>query len=50
MENTGTFYDSETLDTVLAQTFDLIRQGRPADADALLAEYGLREWLCEPVL
>ena len=46
MQDNGTFYDSRTLDAVLAKVFDHIKNGRAADGDALLDEMGLREFVC----
>lgn len=49
MEPAGTFYDSEQLQTILDQVFTLIREQRPAEADAILQEHNLVEFVCGPV-
>ena len=46
MKNDGNFYESKDLDTLLAKIFTHIKEGRPAEADAIIDEFDLREWLC----
>lgn len=49
MDETGTYFDNETLQGILDRINKLTREGRPGDSDALIDEFGLREWLCGPV-
>ena len=46
MNSTGTYYEPKELASILDRVFTLIRQGRATDADSLLEEYDLREFVC----
>ena len=41
----GTAYTVEEIETIMARVFELIKSRRPQDADAIIAEHGLGEWL-----
>ena len=45
----GTYYEAKEIEAILSQVSKLISQRRPSDADALLDEFGLREWICGDV-
>lgn len=42
----GVYYDDATIGRLAERGFQLIRERRPADADALWAEHGLRDFFC----
>ena len=44
--NYGTTFDEESLQNILNRITFLIREKRAADADAIIDEYELREFLC----